>query len=149
MLDANYTAAGKEYDHGNFDWKDCYVPTFQLQWLKADLERNRTKPTIIFVHQQLDSQAFEISHRIHCPANADNVRKILDEAGNVLTVFQGHYHPVSLNKIKHLNYYTLKSVIDGTGPENNNYAIVEIGKDLVTRIKGFRKTISLDLVSKS
>lgn len=141
VLDANYTADGKAYDHGNFDWKDVHIPDNQLKWLEEDLQSTE-KPTIVFVHQQLDSSAFEPAHRIHCPDNADDVRKILEDAGRVIAVFQGHYHKGSLNRINNIYYYTLKAVVEGSGVENNNYAIVEIGADQVIRIKGFRKTES-------
>ena len=144
VLDANYTSEGKPYDRGNFDWKDSHVPEDQLVWLKKDLTQNRI-PTIVFIHQQLDTPGFEESHKIYCPDNAAEVRKIIEASGNVIGVFQGHYHPGSLNKINNIYYYTLKAVIEGSGPGNNNYAIVEIGEDLVTRIKGFRKTESQDL----
>lgn len=146
VLDANYTADGKPYDHGNFDWRDTHIPDDQLSWLKKDLLDNRSKPTIVFVHQQLDSVAFEASHRVHCPDNADAVRSVLEDAGNVIAVFQGHYHNGSLNKINDIYYYTLKAVVEGSGLENNNYAIVEIGDDQVIRLKGFRKTDSLEMV---
>ena len=142
VLDANYMSDGRAYDHGNFDWKDVHIPAEQLFWLQKDLRQNRKKPTIIFVHQQLDSSAFAPAHRIHCPDNADRVRSILEEAGNVIAVFQGHYHKGSLNRINDIYYYTLKAVVEGSGLENNNYAIVELGADQVIRIKGFRKTES-------
>lgn len=145
VLDANYTSEGKEYDHGNFDWKDAHIPDQQIEWLKKELKDNKT-PTIVFVHQQLDTPAFEESHKIYCPDNADAVRKVIEHSGNVIGVFQGHYHPGSLHTINNIYYYTLKAVIEGSSPENNNYAIVEIGKDLVTHIKGFRKTQSQNLV---
>ena len=145
VLDANYTADGKEYDHGNFDWKDAHIPAEQLKWLKKDLKEHKM-PTIVFVHQQLDAAAFNESHKIYCPNNAEEVRKIIEDSGNVIGVFQGHFHEGSLNTINQIYYYTLKAVIEGSGPENNNYAIVEIGKDLVTHIKGFRKTISQDVL---
>jgi len=141
VLDANYTSEGKAYDHGNFDWKDSHIPGEQLTWLKKDLNENKI-PAIIFVHQQLDTPGFEDSHKIYCPDNAAEVRKIIEDAGNVMGVFQGHYHAGSFNKINNIYYYTLKSVIEGSGPENNNYAIVEIGEDLLTYIKGFRNTRS-------
>jgi hypothetical protein len=141
VLDANYTSEGKAYDHGNFDWKDSHIPDEQLTWLKKDLNKNKI-PAIIFVHQQLDTPGFEDSHKIYCPDNAAEVRKIIEDAGNVMGVFQGHYHAGSFNKINNIYYYTLKSVIEGSGPENNNYAIVEIGEDLLTYIKGFRNTRS-------
>ncbi len=145
VLDANYMADGKPYDRGNFDWRDVHIPGEQLRWLKADLRKHRKSPTVVFVHQQLDAAAFAPAHRIHCPNNASEVCSILDEAGNVLVVFQGHYHNGSLNKINDIHYYTLKAVVEGSGLENNNYAIVEIGPDRVVRITGYRQTESLEL----
>jgi predicted phosphodiesterase len=145
VLDANYTSADQPYDHGNFDWTDVHIPGKQLKWLRKDLKRN-ARPTIIFVHHQLDSIAFPSEHRVHCPDNADVVREILEKSGNVLAVFQGHYHRGSMNRINNIYYYTLKAVVEGSGAENNNYAIVEIGEDKVMRIKGFRKTQSQDLI---
>lgn len=100
---------------------------------------------MVFIHHQLDSVAFEEMHRVHCPENAVIVREILEDSGNVIAVFQGHYHQGSLNKINNIFYYTLKAVVEGSGPENNNYAIVEIGKDRLIRIKGYRKTESQNL----
>jgi predicted phosphodiesterase len=144
VLDANYTSAGKPYDHGNFDWTDTHIPGEQLKWLRKDLKQNRN-PAVVFVHQQLDSVAFDPAHRIHCPDNSDAVRAILEESGNVLAVFQGHYHEGSLNRINNIYYYTLKAVVEGSGAENNSYAIVEIGSDSLIRIKGFRKTKSEEL----
>jgi hypothetical protein len=145
VLDANYTSDDKPYDHGNFDWTDVHIPEEQLTWLRKDLERN-ARPTIIFVHHQLDSIAFPPEHRVHCPDNADAVRTILEKSGSVLAVFQGHYHKGSINKINNIYYYTLKAVVEGSGAENNNYAIVEIGEDKIMRIRGFRRTQSQDLI---
>ncbi|HEY9487575.1 MAG TPA: metallophosphoesterase [Chryseosolibacter sp.] len=142
VLDANFMADGKPYDHGNFDWRDAHIPDEQLAWLRKDLKINNTKPTVVFVHQQLDSIAFEPKHRVHCPSNADAVRGILEEAGNVMAVFQGHFHDGSLNTVNDIYYYTLKAVVEGSGLDNNNYAIVEIDDDQIIRIKGFRKTKS-------
>ncbi len=144
VLDANYTAQGKEYDHGNFDWTDVHIPDNQLAWLTEDLNNN-TRPTMVFVHHQLDSIAFEVEHRVHSPDNADRVRAILEKSGKVMAVFQGHYHKGSINTINNIYYYTLKAVVEGSGPENNNYAIVEVGEDKIIRIKGYRKTESTDL----
>ena len=139
VLDANYTSAGKEYDHGNFDWKDAHVPEFQLSWLKKDLKENNW-PTIIFIHHRLDS--VDGAYKAYSPDNADIVRKVLEDSGNVIAVFQGHYHEGGLTEVNGIHYCTLKAVVEGSGPENNNYAIVEIGEDQVIRLKGYRKTKS-------
>ena len=141
VLDANFTSQGKAYDHGNFDWTDAHIPENQLEWLKKDLNGN-TMPAVIFIHHRLDTPPAE---KIYCPDNAAAVRKILEDDGNVMIVFQGHYHEGGLNRLNNIHYYTLKAVIEGSGPENNNYAIVEIDQDLSIRIKGYRKTDSLNL----
>jgi predicted phosphodiesterase len=141
VLDANYTSQGMAYDHGNFDWTDAHIPENQLEWLKKDLHNNNM-PTVIFIHHRLDTPPAD---KIYCPDNADAVRKILEDNGNVVIVFQGHYHEGDICRLNNIYYYTLKAVIEGTGPENNNYAIVDIDKDLSIHIKGFRKTDSLDL----
>ena len=60
-------------------------------------------------------------------------------------VFQGHDHKGDLTKLNNIYFYTLKGLIEGSGPENNCYAIVEIGMDRVIRIIGFRKADSIEL----
>lgn len=142
VLDANYNSLEQEYDHGNFDWTDVHIPNNQLRWLKSDLKFHK-RPTIVFIHHQLDSPV--VADKRHCPDNANVVRKMLEESGHVLAVFQGHYHKGGVNKINNIFYYTLKSVIEGSGLENNNYAIVEIDAELKIRIKGYRKTNSEEL----
>lgn len=143
VLDANFTSKGIAYDKGNFDWKDCHIPPEQLEWLKHKLQDNAL-PTVIFIHQRLDS-FYSLRH--YCPDNADTVRHILEKAGNVLAVFQGHDHRGGINTINNIPYYTLKAVIEGNGPENNSYAIVEIKKDykkaFVVRVSGYRKADSV------
>ncbi len=143
VLDSNYNFQGQDYDHGNFDWTEAHIPDNQLKWLKSEL-RYHKKPTIVFVHHQLDSPL--VPDKRHCPDNADIVRKMLENSGHVLAVFQGHYHKGGLNKINNIWYYTLKALVEGSGPENNNYAIVEIDENLKIRIKGYRKTDSKELI---
>jgi len=144
VLDANYTSLGIAYDHGNFDWRDAHVPEEQLKWLKKDLRKHKKVPTIVFIHQRLDSPP---ANKHLCADNAAAIRQILDDAGNVLIVFQGHDHKGDLNKLKDIHYYTLKAVIEGSGPENNSYAIVEIDKNMVIQITGYHKTKSQDLTT--
>lgn len=147
VLDANFTRKGIAYDHGNFDWKDTHIPSEQLAWLKQDLAQSPL-PTIVFVHQQLDQPAFPPNHHIYCPDNSAEARKILEDSGKVLIVFQGHYHPGSLHTINGIPYYTLAAVIEGDGPAQNSYGIVEVDKDLNIHIKGYRKAVSADFKRK-
>lgn len=144
VLDANYTSKGVSYNKGNYDWKDAHIPDEQLAWLKKDLQANQ-KPTVVFVHQQLDSAEYGKDHLIYGPDNADAVRNILEDSGNVLIVFQGHYHTGGFHKVNNIYYYTLKAVIEGDGATQNSYAIVEIEEDMTIKINGYRRAVSKKL----
>jgi predicted phosphodiesterase len=134
VLDANYISDGSDYDHGNFSWTDANIPNTQIEWLKKDLA-STTKPTIVFVHQPLDGNTK------HCVKNAEQVRHILEHNKNVLAAFHGHNHVGNYSLIEGIHYYTLKAVIEGSGEENNAYAIVEIYDDRVV-VTGYRKAVS-------
>ncbi len=138
VLDANYSSDGIPYNRGRFDWTDAYVPERQLSWLRKDLKTNKL-PTVVFLHHRLDASG---DNSIYGPRNADEVRKILEDSGKVRIVFQGHEHAGALNRINEITYYTLKGMVEGSGPENNSYAIAEIGRDLSVTIKGYRKATS-------
>ena len=138
VLDANYSSEGIPYNNGKFDWTDAYVPEQQLLWLRKDLKGNRM-PVVVFLHHRLDA-SFENS--IYGPRNAAEIRKILEDSGNVLIVFQGHEHAGALSRINRITYYTLKGMVEGSGPENNSYIIAEIGRDLSVRITGYRNAAS-------
>lgn len=137
VLDANYSIDGSDYDHGDFDWTKAFIPHRQLEWLRTDLALTG-KPVIVFIHHQLDSP--KVPDKRHCPVNADEVRRILEDSGKVKAVFQGHYHKGSFSEINGIFYYTLKAVVDGEGLENNNYAIVELNDVDPIKVRGFRKT---------
>jgi predicted phosphodiesterase len=144
VLDANYRGDGSAYDHGNFDWRDTHIPGAQLKWLKQDIAA-APGPVIVFVHQQLDGEGD------HCVNNADEVRDLLQASGKVPAVFQGHNHKGSTaadNQIEGIHYYTLKAMVEGSGPENNSYAVVEVldgnppQRMIVT---GYRRAVSKKL----
>ncbi|MHC4806084.1 MAG: metallophosphoesterase [Planctomycetota bacterium] len=138
VLDANYKADGTDYDHGNFDWTDANVPPAELAWLRDDLAAVNG-PVIVFIHQLLDGIGNTYVN------NAQDVRQILEQSGKVLAVFQGHHHPGSYNHIGEVHYYTLKALVEGPGPENNSYAIVEVQPDRSITITGYRKADSRQL----
>ena len=106
------------------------------------MKRTR-KPTLVFVHQRLDEKE---GNENYCVGNASAVRNILEQAGNVIMVLQGHYHPGDMTTINDIVYYTLEAAVEGSGLENNSFAILEIGQDLEMRMIGFRKAESVHLV---
>lgn len=138
VLDANFTSAGAGYNRGNFDWKDASVPGEELEWLARDLA-STSKPSIMFVHQQLDDGGD------HLVRNAGEVRRTLEAGGNVLAVFQGHNHAGDYRLINRIHYYTLKAMIEGSGEENNSYAVVDVlgNNDIV--VTGYRKAVGAEM----
>ena len=138
VLDANYRADGADYDHGNFDWTDANIPTAELAWLVQDLAA-AGGPVIVFTHQLLDGTGSVYVK------NADQVRRILEASGKVLAVFQGHHHAGSYNNIAGIHYYTLKALVEGTGPENSPYAIAEVLPDGRITVTGYRRAESREL----
>ena len=138
VLDANYTSGGKNYDHGNFGWTDANIPPEELDWLKEKLA-STTNPVIVFVHQLLDGEGK------HYVENAKTVRQILQSNNNVLAVFQGHNHGGDYSHKKNIHYYTLKAMVEGSGVENNSYAIVDVHDTGDVVVTGFRKAVSKQL----
>jgi len=138
VLDANYRSDGSDYDHGNFDWTDANIPPHELDWLRQDLAAS-TGRVAVFIHQLLDGKG-----PLHVK-NADEVRRVLQESGKVLAVFQGHHHDGLYRRIEGIHYYTLKGVVEGHGPENNSYAIVELRRDRSLIVTGYRKAVSREL----
>jgi predicted MPP superfamily phosphohydrolase len=138
VLDANYRTNGTDYDHGNFDWTDANIPSEELDWLREDLAA-APGPVIVFTHQLLDGTGSVYIN------NAADVRQILQASGKVLAVFQGHHHSGSYSNIAGIHYYTLKALVEGSGPENNSYAIAEVHPDGSITITGYRKAVSKQL----
>ncbi|HPS54308.1 MAG TPA: metallophosphoesterase [Sedimentisphaerales bacterium] len=139
VLDANYHKEGTEYSAGNFNWTSPNIPQGQLDWLKQDLQQAKG-PAIIFIHQLLDGQGDVYVD------NSPQVRQVLEDAGNVLAVFNGHHHEGQYSLINNIHYYTLKAMIEGSGEENNAYAIVELHKDDSLTVTGYRKAVSKELI---
>jgi hypothetical protein len=138
VLDANFRSDGRDYDHGDFDWKDANIPARELDWLRQDLASARG-PVIVFVHQLLDGTGAVYVK------NAAEVRQILEAGGKVPAVFQGHHHPGAYSHINGIHYYTLKGMIEGQGEDNSSYAIVEAQPNRSLTVTGYRKASTMEL----
>jgi predicted phosphodiesterase len=139
VLDANFRSNGTEYSHGNFDWKDANIPYNELVWLEEELATAK-RPVIIFIHQLLDGKGNLFVR------NAEYVRKILEDSGKILAVFQGHHHFGRYRTVANIHYYTSKAVVEGSGSENNAYEIVEVFADLSMTVTGYRKAESREFM---
>ncbi len=132
VLDACYRKDGTPYGAKNFDWTDTEIPPRERSWLREDLASAKSW-IIVFVHQRLDT-----GHP-YGVKSASLVRRILEESGKVLAVFQGHSHMNEYREIGKIHYCTTAAMIEGSGEKNNAYALVDVYEDGTIRIDGFRK----------
>jgi alkaline phosphatase len=132
VLDACYRKDGAPYGRDNFKWNDANIPEEQVDWLRADLKATNGK-TIAFAHQRLDVK------NDYGVKNAEQVRKVLEESGKVLTVFQGHSHKNDLKDINGIHYCTLVAMVEGSGAENNGFSVMDVFDSGTIRLTGFRK----------
>lgn len=137
-LDACYLQDGKDYDHGNFDYRDTWVPSAQLAWLERELAAS-SQPVIVFAHQRLDGEG-----PLHVKNGAE-VRAALERSKKVLAVFMGHDHAGAYNQVNGIHYYTQKAVIEGSGEARNAYTIVEVDAAMNITVTGYRTAVSKDL----
>lgn len=137
VLDACFRGDGEPYGRRNFDWTDPNIPPEELEWLKADLEQSQ-RPVVVFAHQRLDVGG---SHGVK---NGPQVRSLLEASGKVRAVFQGHSHQNDLREINSIPYCTLVAMVEGSGEENNGYALVDLAADGTIRVRGFRKQRDYD-----
>ena len=132
ILDACFNCKGSPYGRKNFHWGDANVPPAELEWLQADLKQTPHK-TIVCIHQCLDLIP------PYGVVNGGEVLKVLERSGKVLGVLQGHFHWGNYSEIHGIHYCTIQAVVEGSGAENNSYAMLDILPGDVVRITGFRK----------
>ena len=131
-LDIRFKQDGSPYADGNFSWLDTWIPEPEQQWLKSDLAAASNKKTIAFVHQNLHDEK-----NAHGVKNAPAIRRILEDAGNVLAVFQGHDHSGGYTKIGGIHYCTLKAMVERRTLDNNSYAVVALDAAGRMKLEGF------------
>jgi 3',5'-cyclic AMP phosphodiesterase CpdA len=104
-LDPQYDPSDGEDQNHDFGYMAGYIPPEEKDWLKKDLNSTE-KPTLVFIHQRLDVQ------NNRNVKNAPEVRRIFDQSGKVVAVFQGHVHKNIRKKIKGSYYITLEAITD-------------------------------------
>jgi len=125
-IDGNFSPDGTEYDCGNFQWQESFIPGEQLDWLRGCLAAS-SLPVIVLSHQRIDL-ASEFAVRNHA-----EVREMIGLSGNVQAVFQGHQHADDLRKIDGTTYYTLSAHKDDAGP-----AMVQVDPKGIRLLRDFQ-----------
>lgn len=128
VLDACFLKDGTPYGRNNSRWNDANIPQHELDWLAQDLKQSN-KPTIVFIHQRLDS---EDGYAVN---NAPAARRVLEQSGNVLAVFQGHYHRNDHTLINGIHYCVCRAMVEGDA-EHNGYSVVDVFADGTIKLDG-------------
>lgn len=137
VLDGNCHEDGTDFNAGNFSWDQAWLANAQLEWLRRDLAAASDLPAIIFCHENLDHRLWNEALDPHVLRNAEEVREVLEAAGNVRTVIQAHYHPGLRTTQNEITYISLRAMVVGAGLESNAYAIVSIHADQRVTVQGF------------
>ncbi len=138
VLDGCYTRKFAHYSPGvRSVWTDANIPPKELKWLEDELKKAKT--AVVFCHQRLDTKA----RGGHTMRNAAKVREILEKSGKVKSVIMGHDHIGGLDKINGITYYTLRAMIEGSGKEQNSYAVASFYADGSMSIKAWHQAAAL------
>ena len=123
-------------DHGGI-LKTRGLPEEDLEWLKNDLSTN-SLPTLVFIHFGLAEDDmtgnwwFEAMPEHGLLLNRNEVKKILEENGNILAVFSGHQHWTKTIIEKGIPYHVLGSLIeniDFSGKPDGVWFLVDTDKN--------------------
>ena len=124
----HFVALDVQFDDTGADLAHTYtgvagsMPPQSVDWLRQDLARSNV-PTVVFVHQRLDSTVEEWGRPLI--AHAEEIRAILREDGDVILVLQGHDHANSLSWIDGIPYVTLEALVDQDTPPSWAHVIID------------------------
>ncbi len=138
VLDACYSESGRDYDHGQFDWRETWIPAAEVAWLEQELSAAH-EPVIVLAHQRLDAEG-----DLHVK-NSPEVRAVLERSKKVLAVFTGHDHAGAWAQVNGIHYYTQRAVVEGSGLDHNAYTMVEVDAARHIAVTGYRTAVSRDM----
>jgi predicted phosphodiesterase len=141
VLDSCFRSDGESYGRKNFQWTDPNIPDAELEWLAEDLKAT-SSPTVVFAHQRLDVA----NH--YGVKNAAAVRRVFEESGKVLAVFQGHSHKNDHKDIGGIHYCTMVAMVEGAGVDSNGFSMLKVGRDGTIEVSGFQKQSSYNWLPK-
>ena len=121
------------------------VPPEQVEWLKANLNKT-DKLALIFTHYGLAEDDmkgnfwFETDPHFAMFDNRAEVKKILEQSGQVKAVFNAHQHWNQIHVENNIPYFTVTSMTENfknDGIPTKAYTIVNLDKDKISvEVKG-------------
>ena len=142
VLDTNYDETGASIEN-KLIRGITYINKAQLDWLSRELSDGMR--TIILTHANLDPRMVDGKMHPCVLGNAAEVRAILEKAGNVKLVLQGHAHDGACTYCAGIPYITLRATVLGQYPESYAVAVVELTDEGI-HIQGFVSQPSYDIV---
>ncbi len=130
------------YDSTSGDGTNPYTmsPT-QMAWLEADLLANSDKKTVVVLHSRCSgSYAASVTLKMYedGAGGAAALRAVLEAAGNVVMVVNGHEHSYHCGKINDIWYLNVNSVYSNS----QNCAIVRIYTDGTIEVERYGSAIT-------
>ena len=119
ILDTNVRSNGEHFDTAGHVWDDANLPKADVEAVSQILKSNQGKKYIVLVHENLDPTVQEQ----HIIKNAEEIRGVIKESGNVKMVIQGHFHEGSEWYDEDICYHTVKAMCLG---EKNHFEIIII-----------------------
>ncbi len=141
ILDGNYRADSVDFNHGNFTWSDAWVAPAERRWLVADLASAGAKTVFVMIHYILDSTVTSGE----CLKNANELRRIFENAGNVKAVFSGHAHAGGYKLFNGIHYLVMRGMVENALPASSFAEITVKPADDSLIVKGYFDQISYRL----
>jgi len=131
-LDVQYADDGSDLGH-TYMGVAGFLPKEKLAWLRDDLAAS-TLPTIVFVHQMLDTTIEELGRALI--ANQHEIQATLAEDGDIIAVFQGHDHDNAHHVIGEIHFVTFEALVDQGTPTSWAQITLDPAEQTIT-ITGF------------
>ena len=133
ILDGDYRADSVDFNHGNFTWSDAWAAPAEIRWLIADLASAGAKTVFVMIHYILDSTVTSGE----CLKNANELRRIFENAGNVKAVFSGHAHAGGYKLFNGTHYLVMKGMVENALPANTFAEVTVKPADDSLIVKGY------------
>ena len=143
------SAQNHSLDKGNYHfvfWNPTYnvsengieFSKSDLEWLKKDLDKAQGKPSILFSHVPLDNLGGEeVSDvtKYFFWTHGKKVRKVMEDAGNVILCMSGHRHRNRHREINGIHYVTQQSLVSMWKEHyripSRSYSFLELDNDKI------------------
>jgi len=124
VLDTSFNPDGTHFSQNNFDWRFGILPEEEVSWLEEKLADG--KRTFIFTHYNLYYDPEEMWNECYQIRNKEQIWDIIEKAGCVEAVFQGHHHTYHHFLFRGTHYINIPSPERSPAYDTGDFPIVEV-----------------------